>query len=127
MLELIPPGCPDMSGLPRCLLRDGEIGTWERERFLSLASDPAGQLMALVARSPEPRRWGPIRCLASAGRSAWSSAWIRPRGWSPATGRTRCPSPAWMDTTLKEALISFDQHCEGGANSLRGCIHYTAP
>ena len=33
----------------------------------------------------------------------------------------------WQGSTPREVVVTFDQHCEGGITSLRGCLHYTAP
>ena len=33
----------------------------------------------------------------------------------------------WQGGALREVVATFDQHCEGGITSLRGCLHYTAP
>jgi hypothetical protein len=33
----------------------------------------------------------------------------------------------WQNAKLREFIATFDQHCEAGVTSLRGCIHFTAP
>jgi len=33
----------------------------------------------------------------------------------------------WSGDFLKHVLLAFEQHCENGSATLRGCINYTAP
>jgi hypothetical protein len=45
------------------------------------------------------------------------------RGCNTIKGSFQIDKLVWAGNQLKEVTIVFDQHCEGGSTSLRGCIH----
>ena len=49
------------------------------------------------------------------------------RGCNRIAGDFQIHKLVFNGAAVQEFLASFDQHCEAGPNSLRGCIHYTAP
>ncbi|HVU51483.1 MAG TPA: hypothetical protein VHL80_12395 [Polyangia bacterium] len=46
------------------------------------------------------------------------------RGCNTLSGSFQVEDIQWSDTTLKSFTATFEQHCEEGANALRGCVHF---
>lgn len=49
------------------------------------------------------------------------------RGCNMIAGDFQIQKLVWENAKLRELIAVFDQHCEAGVTSLRGCIHFTAP
>ena len=49
------------------------------------------------------------------------------RGCNMIAGDFQIQKLVWENAKLLELIAVFDQHCEAGVTSLRGCIHFTAP
>jgi hypothetical protein len=50
-----------------------------------------------------------------------------PDGCNTIAGDFQIQKLVWENAKLRELIAVFDQHCEAGVTSLRGCIHFTAP
>lgn len=46
------------------------------------------------------------------------------RGCNTISGSFQVHSITWQGATLRDFTASFEQHCEGGAAALRGCVHF---
>jgi len=49
------------------------------------------------------------------------------RGCNRIAGDFEIQKLVWSNAKLSELIAVFDQHCEAGVTSVRGCIHFTAP
>jgi hypothetical protein len=46
------------------------------------------------------------------------------RGCNTITGRFEIRELTWSGGVLNAFTATFEQHCEGGSATLRGCVHY---
>ncbi|GAC1351831.1 MAG: hypothetical protein NVS3B20_01510 [Polyangiales bacterium] len=46
------------------------------------------------------------------------------RGCNTISGRFQITNLTWADSMLKSFTATFEQHCEGGASALHGCVHF---
>jgi hypothetical protein len=49
------------------------------------------------------------------------------RGCNTIAGSFEVHELEWAGNQLQRFTVIFDQHCEGGSSSLRGCLHYEVP
>ena len=86
--------------------------------YLDFSSAQLGQ--ALAAQVYDDAQRAPFASPGHPGLEISGSG----RGCNTLTGAFQVEDLQWNGSTLASFTATFEQHCEGGAAALRGCIHY---